>query len=156
MLMRSVKLSVLAVAVLVAAIATPAIAAGEATVGQFVQEMARAKNLNATDARIAVDSLRAVGVRLPDDLKLSDRLTEGTVVRIARAAGLPVNTSNPDAVFDLDQVDRFFDVFDAELGAGPVDDETVTPHTPWFDPFTKGKGKHKGWGKGHRTPSEPE
>ena len=150
--MRSVKLSVLAVAVILAVTAIPALAANDSTVGRFVQEMARAKNLNATDATIAADSLRAVGVRLPADLRLNKRLTERDVVEISRGAGLPVSTTNPDAVFDGDQVDRFFLVFGKELGVTEPD----RPHTPWFDPFTKGKGKHKGWGKGHRTPSEPE
>ena len=154
--MRSVKLSVLAVAVLLIVSAIPALAANEATVGQFVKEMAKVKNLNATDARIAVDSLRAVGVRLPDNLRLEATLTERDVVDISRAAGLPVNTTNPEAVFDEEQVVRFFAAFGEEFGANPPDEGVVTPHTPWFDPFTKGKGKHKGWGKGHRTPSEPE
>ena len=153
--MRSVKLSVLAVAVVLAMTAIPALAANDSTVGQFVQEMARAKNLNATDATIAADSLRAVGVRLPADLRLNKRLTERDVVEISRSAGLSVSTTNPDAAFGAEQVNRFFLAFGSEFGVSEPN-EPVRPNTPSFDPFTKGKGKHKGWGKGHRTPSEPE
>jgi hypothetical protein len=148
----------LAVAVLVAALAIPAFAAGEATVGQFIQEMARAKNLNATDARIALDSLAAVGIRLPENLKLSKRLTEADVVQIARAAGLPVNTSDPEAAFDRDQVDSFFSVFAVDLGANPPpNDGIIKPYGDIkTDPFTKGKGKKTGFLKKGRTPTEPE
>lgn len=154
--MRSVKhLSVLAAVVMVAAVMIPTLAASDVTVGQFVMQFARAKNLNATDARIAVDSLRAVGIRLPADLRMGDRLTEREVVRIAQSAGLPVNTANPDDPFDSEEVDRFFVVFGTELGAGGTN-PPVQPTVRTFDPFTKGKGKHKGKAKGHRTPSEPE
>jgi hypothetical protein len=104
-----------------------------------------------------VDSLRAVGVRLPADLKLSKRLTEADVVEISQSAGLLVNTSNPEARFTGDQVDRFFDVFGSELTAAGQENSNLTPQAPWFDIFTKGKGKKKGWlKKGHRTPTEPE
>ena len=154
--MRSVKLSVLAVAVLLVATALPVLAANQATLGYFLTEMAKAKNLNATDARIAVDSLRAAGVRLPDNLQLEKNLTERDVVDVSQAVGLPVNTTNPEGVFDEEQVARFFAAFDTELAPNPPEDGVITPHVPWFDPFTKGKGKAKGWGKGHRTPSEPE
>jgi len=155
MFMRSVTRSVLAVAVLLAAIGAPALAA-EVSVGQFVQELARAKKLNATDARIAADSLAAVGVRLPAELKLSERLTEADVVQISRAAGLLVSTTNPAAPFDEDQMDQFFVVFGAELESTPPGDPIVEPHTPDFDPFSKGKGNHWGHYKGGRSPSEPE
>ena len=153
--MRSVTRSVLAVAVLLAAVAAPALAA-DVTIGQFVQELAQVKKLNATDARIALDSLAAVGVRLPADLKLADRLTEAEVVRISRAVGLWVSTTNPEAPFDEEQMDQFFVVFGSDLEATPPGDPIVEPHVPDFDPFTKGKGNHWGHYKGGRTPSEPE
>ena len=152
--MRSVKLSVLAVAVLLAAVTAPALAA-DVTTGQFVQELARAKKLNATDPQIAVESLRTVGVRLPADLNLSQRLTEAEVVRISRSAGLLVSTTNPEAPFEEEQMDRFFVVFGAELEGTPGD-PIVEPLEPDFDPWEKGKGNHYGHYKGGRTPSEPE
>jgi hypothetical protein len=148
--------SVLAIAALLAVSAAPALAA-DVTVGQFVQELARAKKLNATDARVAVDSLRTVGVRLPSDLKLSDRLTEAEVVRISRSVGLLVSTANPEAPFDDEQMDRFFDVFGVELAVkdndDPIGGETLDPT---FDPWTKGKGNHYGHHKYSRSPTEPE
>ena len=126
--MRSVTRSVLAIAVLLAATAAPALAA-DVTIGQFVQELAQAKKLNATDARIAADSLRTVGVRLPADLRLAERLTESDVVRISRAAGLLVSTANPEAPFDDEQMDQFFVVFGAELEVTPPGDP-IEPHEP--------------------------
>jgi len=153
--MKSLTRSVLAIAVLLAAVAAPTLAA-DVTVGQFVQELARAKKLNATDAQVAADSLRTVGVRLPADLRLSERLTEADVVRISRAAGLLVSTTNPASPFDEEQMDQFFVIFGAELETTPSGDPIVEPHVPDFDPFTKGKGNHWGHYKGGRTPSEPE
>lgn len=153
--MRSVTLRALAIAVVLAAAAAPSLAA-DVTVGQFVQELARAKQLNATDAEIAAESLRSVGVRLPQDLRLSERLTEGDVVRISRAAGLSVSTTNPAAPFDEEQVDRFLVVFGVELGTTPPDDPVVEPHDPDFDPWLKGKGNHYGHHKYSRSPTEPE
>ena len=61
--------AVAAAVAMVAAIALPAMAAKPVSVGRFVQELAKAKNLNATDPEIAVESLTAVGVRLPADLE---------------------------------------------------------------------------------------
>jgi hypothetical protein len=146
---------VLAAAVLLAAIAAPALAA-DVTIGKFVQELAQVKKLNATDARIAADSLATVGVRLPTDLRFSERLTEADVVRISRAAGLSVSTTNPEAPFDEDQMDQFFIIFGSELEVTQPGDPIVEPNAPDFDPWTKGKGNHYGHYKGGRTPSEPE
>jgi len=153
--MRSVALRALAVAVLLAATAAPALAA-DITVGQFVQELARAKKLNATDPVIAAESLRTVGVRLPADLGFSRRLTEADVVRIARSAGLLVSTTNPEAPFDQEQMDRFFVVFGSELNTTAEAEPPVEPHEPAFDPWTKGKGNHYGHHKYSRSPTEPE
>ena len=163
---------------MMAAIAVPAFAADEVTVGRFVQEMAKAKRLNATDATIARDSLRAAGILVPE-LRLDKRLTELDVTQISRSAGLQVTTSNPDGYFGQDQVERFFVSFADEIGStgagvggGSTDEWCQNPNGcdnpgegtgpgngnggPPFDPFTKGKGKNKGKGKGNRTPYDPE
>ena len=160
------RLGVVAVAlVMSAALAVPALAASDVTVGQFLQEFAKAKNLNATDPRIAADSLAAVGVQMPNDVQLSQRLTESVVIKLSRSAGLNLSTSRPEASFSAEQVDRFFATFSGELR----DDAVIgvrsdcTPPSngcngngPPFDPFSKGKGKHKGFGKGHRSPTDPD
>ena len=88
--------AIAAVATLCLALATPAVAA-DVTVGQFVKRLAQSKGLVATDARVAQDALRGVGIRIPSDLELSKQLTEGDVAVISRAAGLNVTSSNPDA-----------------------------------------------------------
>lgn len=160
--MRNAKRFGAAVAALalLAVAALPILAASPLTVGQFVQRLAESKNLNATDAALALDSLRGAGVRLPVDMNLSKRLTESDVADIARAVGIRVTTSQPDAVFSDDQVDRFFLSFAQELGgvvANPDDPDQGTRGDdggPTFDPFSKGKGKGKG--KGDMTPTEPE
>jgi len=130
--------------------------ASDVTVGQFVQELARAKKLNATDPVVAADSLRTAGVRLPDDVNLSRRLTEADVVRISRSVGLLVSTTNPESPFDQDQMDRFFVVFGSELVTTPPTDPPVETQEPAFDPWTKGKGNHYGHHKYSRSPTEPE
>jgi hypothetical protein len=144
------------VALLLAVMALPVVAASQATVGQFVVELARAKSVNATDARIALDSLRAAGVNLPANLDLNRRLTEADVAEIARAVGVRVTTNQPDAAFTDEQVDRFFVSFAGEIAGADSGDEGLAPQGngkgPPFDPSTKGKGKKKG----HTTPTEPE
>lgn len=149
-----------AVAVALAvAVAAPAFAAN-ITVGEFVQRLAIVKNLDATDARVATDSLRTAGMRLPD-LDLNAQLTESHVVAISQAAGLRLTSSNPDQVFESEQVDSFFVAFSSELVEPTVetaDDGWPSENGPPFDPWTKAKGWgwHKGWGKGHQSPTEPE
>jgi len=143
------------------ALTLPATASDETNVGSLVQRLAQAKNVDATDARIAVDSLRDVGVELPADLDLAARLTEGEVARISRSIGLNVSTNRPEALFSKNQLDRFFESFQVELalrsdtpaGGG------LRPNAEGrsFDPFTKGKGGMKGKKKGHGSaPTEPE
>ncbi len=102
--------------VMLASAALVATSAAEVTVGQFVQRLAQAKNLTATDPQVAVDSLAAEGIRLPASLNLSARLTEGDVTRISRAVGIKVSANDPDATFSTEQADQFFDVFGADLG----------------------------------------
>lgn len=151
---------------LVVALALPAVAA-DMTVGNFVQKLAREKKLDATDAQTAVDSLAAAGVRLPADLQLNGRLTEGDVARVSRSAGLNVTTARPSAYFDAARVDLFFNTFAYELGPGRGTDGLLADSGdqrsfddrggPPFDPFGKGKGKGgtKGKGKGPNfTPTD--
>jgi hypothetical protein len=163
------KLSVLAI--VVALVATlPVFAAGDMTVGKFVKQFAAKKGLNASDERIASDSLAAVGIRLPSGLDYSKSLTEADVAAVARSAGLAVSTSRPSRDFNSEQVDQFFMTFSSELGPGAGDGgNTVhngeTPggssgnapgNGPPFDPYSKGKGGSKGKKKGHRSATEPE
>lgn len=166
------KLGAIAIAfAVVAVLALPAFAAGDVTVGQFVQRLAKEKNLNSATLEIAADSLTAVGVSLPAGLDFSARLTEGHVSRISRSMGLNVTTSRPERAFDDGQVDSFFSTFSLELGAGAGDDDSAstrggeTPdgasggsngEGPGFDPYAKGKGGSKGKKKGHRSATEPE
>jgi hypothetical protein len=165
--MNNVKrLGGVAVALLmVTALAAPTLAATDITVGEFLQEFAKAKNLNATDPRIAADSLAAVGIQVPADVRLSERLTENVVIKVSRSAGLNLSTSRPDAGFSAEQVDRFFATFSGEFRADAaigVRSDCTPPsqgcngNGPPFDPFSKGKGKHKGHGKGHRSPTDPD
>lgn len=136
---------------MIAAAALPAVAAsGKVTVGSFIVELAKAKNLSATDAQGAAASLAALGIQLPANLDWNGRLTQGDVVAISRAAGLNVTTSDPTELFEQDQVDRFFLSFASELESGG---SGISPrkHEPGhggpgtvpagFDPFTKGKQK---------------
>jgi hypothetical protein len=181
LMMNEKRLGAVALAfVMMAVIAVPAFAASdEVTVGRFVQEMAKAKRLNATDAVTARNSLRAAGIIVPD-ISFSKRLTELDVTLFSRTAGLQVTTSNPDGYFNQDQVDRFFASFASEIGVpngagaggGSTDEWCQNPNGcdnpgegtgpgngnggPPFDPFTKGKGKNKGKGKSSRTPTDPE
>ncbi len=174
---NSMRLGTVAIAVVLAvAVAVPAVAS-EITVGQFVQQLARAKNLNATDAKIAADSLAATGVKLPAGLNYGSVLTEGDVTSIARSAGLNVRTTNPDAVFDSTKADRFFSSFDGELraeskGSSSLRMRRTKDHNQGNGgdevdhcadrPGNNGNGKGcgfgrgKGKGKGDITPSEPD
>lgn len=168
--MRNVKrLGALAVAIaIVAALAAPVLAS-EYTVGQLVQRLAKEMNLNATDQRIAAESLAVAGVRLPSGLDYRKGLTEADMVEIARTIGLQVSTTRPGAAFDSTQVDRFFMTFAGDLddrfdgGASVRNGETPDGESggapgngPPFDPYAKGKGGAKGKKKGHRSPTEPE
>jgi hypothetical protein len=164
MLMKSLIRCGAAVVAVALVVTAPAFAAN-ITVGEFVQKVAIVKNLDATDARVASDSLLAAGVRLPADLDLNAQLTESHVVAISRAVGLRLTSSNPDKVFESDQVDSYFVAFASEIGdpmavaSGDDDDDDSgwpSENGPPFDPWTKGKGWHKGWGKGHQSPCEPE
>ena len=157
--MKSIRLTIILLTVL--AFALPVPASDEMTVGNFIRRLAQTKDLPAADARIAVDSLRAVGIRLPFELELSARLTEGDVARISRALGLAVSTNRPDAGFSSEQVDRFFASLRVELTlaaeAGAGNRERTSVNGQPFNPYMKGKGGSKGKKKGHDfKPTEPE
>ena len=163
--MNAKRLGLAAGALALAAIVSMPTMAADTTIGGFLQEVAKVKNLNAIDARVAADSLTAVGVLLPEGLKLCDRLTEGAVVQIARAAGLNLSTSRPDSAFTDVQVDRFLVAFEGELRDSDFvairrdctdPSEGCNGNDIGFDPFSKGKGKHNGHGKGHRSPTDPD
>jgi hypothetical protein len=152
------RLGALFVALAMVVVALPA-SADNATVGDFVIRLAKARNLGATDARVAVNSLRGVGVRLPSDINLSSQLTEGDVAVLSRAFGVNVTTTNPENTFTDDQVDRFFSAFAVNLQNvdGGESNDTAASDGPPFNPYSKGKGGSKGKKKGHSfTATEPE
>ena len=154
--------------VMALAVAVPASASNEITVGEFIQQLARAKNLNASNARVAADSLAAVGVFVPSSLAHGKTLTESDVSSIARSAGLNVRSANPEASFDALKTERFFSSFGRELkadrGGQPGQD---TKWGSWWadgkgdegtteDEGPEGSGKGKGKGKNDMTPSDPD
>jgi len=111
--------------------------------------------------RAHAEALREAGIRLPSDLMLSARLTEGDVARISRALGLAVSTNRPGAGFSGQQVDKFFASFRVELTLAPdggdLDSARGAVAGTQFNPYTKGKGGSKGKKRGHDfTPTEPE
>jgi hypothetical protein len=143
------RFGVAAAALLGAALFGGVALAKSATVGDFLVEIARARNLTAADPASARAALTASGVVLPS-LALDKTLTEGDVVQIGGAMGVPVTTSNPTAAFDSSQVDGFISTFSRTLtGVG------VEPQAPndFPNPGTdKGRGKKKGH---HKSPSDP-
>ncbi len=151
-----------AVAIAIALLAAVPTMAADMTVGQFVQQLARAKNLDATDGQTAADALGASGMRLPSGLNLDAPLTEGDVAAIARTAGLNVRTANPDARFDAAKSARFFSSFSGELKAANGDFRSRQFRTKGGGDESDGEdedpgdGKGKGKGKNDRTPTEPD
>ena len=120
--MRNLKrLGGIAIAVALAVVLAGPAVASDITVGQFIQKIARAKGLNASDARIAADSLAAVGISVPSSLRMGSTLTEGDVAAIARAAGLNVRTASPDAAFGSAKADRFVNSFSGDLRSSKGD-----------------------------------
>ena len=144
--LKSLKV-VAAVLIAFAIFAAPALAAGQdLTVGKFLIEIAKVKQLDAVDAATARISLANAGIEI-GDLDLNKKLTQGDVVVISTAAGVPVSTTTPDAEFTEDQMAVFIVTFAPELS----DEDDNHTRTPGFDP--KAKGKHKG--HTHRSPCEP-
>jgi len=153
------RLGALFVAALLVMAAMPAHAASDATVGDFVIKLAKSRNLASTDAQVAGNALRGIGVRVPADLTYSSRLTEGDVTRLSRSFGLNVTTTTPDKLFTNDQVDSFFATFGSDIGTkltGTGESQRNHDSGLDFNPYSKGKGGSKGKKKGHDfTPMEP-
>src|SRR5512139_2468868 len=141
----------LGIAAAVVVSAMPAMAA-DYTVGQFLVEVAKAKNIVAVDPASAERGLRQAGVSLPA-LNLNQSLTEGAVASIATAVGVPVSTSRPDAPFNQGQVESFITTFGSSMGGSTnqTDAAGTDQGTTKEDP-QPGKGKSKGFNK---SPSEP-
>ncbi|HEX5045301.1 MAG TPA: hypothetical protein VFV75_20565 [Candidatus Polarisedimenticolaceae bacterium] len=123
--------------------------AKSATVGDFLVAIARAKSLSVADSASARASLMASGVVLPP-LALDKGLTEGDVVSIGGAVGVPVTTQNPSATFDTANIDSFISTFGKKLASSGGD--TQSP-LGFPNPGTeKGRGKKKGH---HKSPADP-
>ena len=148
--LKSLKV-VAAVLIAMAMLAAPALAAGQdLTVGKFLIEIAKVKQLDAVDALTARPSLANVVFRV-GNLELDIGLTQGDVVLISTAAGLPMSTSTPEATFDNDQMVTFISTFGPELGGSDEENKTAGDK-PKVDPRDKGKGLKKGL---YKSPSEP-
>ena len=150
------RFAVVAAAILFTAVVMSPVVAGP-TVGDLLHEIAKFNNLPATSGVQAAAELRAMGVNLPA-LELGKDLTQGDVVRIARALGVNVSSSNPGASFSGKQVNQFIDSFGGQLVFGSNTSARPNQNDSHFsengaDPRTKGKGKKKGLFK---SPSEPE
>ena len=123
-----------------------------ATVGWFVNEVAKVRGLKASTETEAVTALKGSGVVLPS-LDLGKALTEGDVVAIGRAVGVTTTSKNPDAPFSRTRAQTFLSTFGSEIaGRG---DESATPQdiggTP-NDASNNGKGKKKGHNKSSSEP----
>src|SRR5512139_1456893 len=104
----------------VVAVMAPANAADKVTVGDFLTQIAQAKQLPATSGSAALQALRGAGIALPA-LDVSATLTEGTVAQIASSLGLNVTTGNPSAPFSQSQMSAFVSTFGSEIGVAPRD-----------------------------------
>lgn len=150
--MKNVKVLGGVAAVLVTlALCVPAVAADNVTVGDFVLELAKAKNLSASNPVEAQAALSASGIQIPS-IAFDKTLTQGDVVAIGNAAGLNLNSSTPSAEFGSDQLSSFMISFGPELGTSEPEVGTDANDKEKTDPLTKGKGKKKGL---LRSPSEP-
>lgn len=127
MLRKMGKHAAVVAIVVAASAALVATSAADMTVGRFVQDLARLRNLTATDPQMAAASLAAAGIRLPAGLDLSAPLTEGDVTKISRAAGLKINASDPAATFSTEQADQFFGVFAGDLSGSDSGISTRSP-----------------------------
>ena len=145
------RFGVAAAALLGAALFGGVALAKSATVGDFLVEIAKAKSLSASDPVSARTALTSAGIALPP-LALDKALTEGDVVQIGGALGVPVTTSSPSTPFDSGQVDGFISTFGKTLTG--VGGDTQSPNA---DPFpTPGSDKGRGKKRGHnKSPSDP-
>lgn len=126
--------------------------AGEVSVGDFYREIAKHRNVAATDEATAEKALRAGGLSLPA-LDLRRVLTEGDVVRISEAIGIRVRTSRPQAPVTRRQLDAFSRTFADDLsGANGQGDRNQGQHGPPREDPQPDKGKSKGF---YKSVSEP-
>ncbi len=138
------RFGVLFAACAIALIAPASAATSDVTVGQFLIEVAKAKNLAATDSVVAESSLRTAGASLPR-LDHSKLLTQGDVAAISLGLGLRLTTSNPLAGFTRTDVDSYLATFGPELGSSTTQQPQGVHPPPG------------GWKKGHnKTPSDPQ
>lgn len=131
-------------------------AAGSYTMGDFVAEFAARAGIDGATPHDALEGLRDAGYAV-DRIALDVPATEGAVADFARAAGLRVTSSRPNAPFDRGLADAFFQTFHREIaGADGSDPSAASSDSEEgenrADPLTKGKGKKKGL---LRSPSEP-
>lgn len=146
------QLGALALAALLIVSSAPLLtAADDVSVGQFVQRIAAAKNLEATDSFVAADSLSRAGVQLPAGIVFSNSLREADVVVIARSLGINVRSGDPDATFGDSQVDRFFLSFSRELTAAGTEEDNSASSTPDYDLFDDLVQNNPGNGDGDVT-----
>lgn len=131
-------------ALVVVAVMAPANAAEKVTVGDFLTQIAQAKQLPANSGTAAFNALRNAGIALPA-LDVNATLTEGTVAQIASSFGLNVTTSNPTAPFSTNQMNAFVATFGSEIGVGP---KAPSPNLP----FNEQKGLKKGHNKSRSEP----
>ena len=142
------------VAGVIAAFAAVSVMAADVTVGQFVVEIAKVKNISASDPASAVRGLQAVGVDL-SGLDLNKGLTEGDVARISNAVGVRVTTSRPDASVSQRQVENYVETFSSDLNRLPDSDYGVTSHTGHNSKTkVKSNSKNKSKSKG-QSPTDP-
>lgn len=134
-------------------VSVTAVSAAQVLVGDFLVQVARAKNIAAADAVSAERGLRAAGINLPR-LDFGKALTEGDVVNIANAVGVQVTTTRPTTPFTQTQVDSFLLTFGSDLGGLPKEPNPSPNNgrgTTKPDP-QPGKGLSKGH---YKSPSEP-
>jgi hypothetical protein len=155
----AVGLAVLAMVLLVPSGAY-ANAANNPTVGDFLTAYAKALNIelpaNATSETI-VATLRASGVKLDATVDSAKSLTQGDVVRIGKANGLRLSSSNPEDAFTSVEMGQFFASYGAVLAGTNGDTRVAASDNPPGDPASHAntdKGKKKG--RPFQSPTEPE
>lgn len=73
------------------------------TVGDFAVKVSKALGKPAADERVAVDSLRSLGVQVGD---VSASLTEGVAARMLADLGVQVSTKTPDSAVTSGKADQ--------------------------------------------------
>src|SRR5262245_38452682 len=160
--MRLVRVIALGVSIGAAALMLQAgafAATSNPTMGDFLSAYAKALNIelpaNATGETV-VAALRASGVKLDATVDSAKSLTQGDVVRIGKANGLRVSSSNPENAFTSVEMGQFFASYGAVL-AGTNNTRVAASDNPPGDPASHAntaKGQKKG--RPFQCPSEPE